>query len=102
MVVGDDEPGRVDDEAGAGAHRFLPAAAEALAELPLERGAAQLGRYGDLGALLAGDGDVDHGGQHLLGEVGEVRDDDAAGSAEEAPLGAGRGDAAGQQQAGQT
>ena len=44
MVVGDDDAGRIDDEAGTRAHAAFAAIAEAAAELAAHRGVAQFGR----------------------------------------------------------
>ncbi len=85
VIVGDDDAGRIDDEAGAHglrlgmrAHLALALLAEALGEFLHELLHLILGRaIRHLHALvialgLHGHGHVDHGRRHLGGEVGEV------------------------------
>ena len=75
VVVGHDQPGRIDDEAGTGAHRLLLAIAEAAAELAAERRVTQFRRQ-FAQHLAAGHGlghrDVHHRRQHALDQGREA------------------------------
>ena len=69
------KPGRIDDEARAGAHRLLPPVAETIAEFAAERGIAQF-RWQFVKHFATGDGfghrDIHHRRQHPLYQRGKT------------------------------
>ena len=70
VIVGDDDAGGIDDEAGAGALDLLAAAAKAVAQFVLDL------RRQTFQRIIAGDGfgdaDVDHGRQHPAHQRGKA------------------------------
>ena len=83
VIVGDDQPGRIDDEAGAQRidavrrrFRIIALAVMVLEELVEKllhrRAGRQIGQFGDVRIDVLRGRNIDHGVDHLLGDVGDV------------------------------
>ena len=83
VIIGDDEPGRIDDEAGAqrvdAVRRVVQVVAlavvvleEFVEKLLHRRAGRQIGQFADVRVDLLRRRNVDHGVDHLFGDIGDV------------------------------